>query len=160
MIRPEAPVWNCSRCGVAPFLELFNIRRCPVDTQIARKFVDLGVEQEWPGLVRLVLSERENIETTSERRNGLMLRREKKIRELIGTPTIANLTDVFKIIPKDTFPSTWKFVLRILSIMPTTVSCEQTFSYYKRTIHTNMGEKTAKSFLFARLNLYETSYNL
>ena len=59
MIRPEAPVWNCSRCGVAPFLELFNIRRCPVDTQIARKFVDLGVEQEWPGLVRLVLSERE-----------------------------------------------------------------------------------------------------
>ena len=84
----------------------------------------------------------------------------KEFRRLLGIPTIINIIDVFDVVPKTHFPSLWKFVIRMLTIIPSTVACEQSFSYFKRTIHTNMGEKTAKSFLFARLNLYETIFDL
>ena len=49
--------------------------------------------------------------------------------------------------------------MRNMAIMPTSVACEQSFSYFKRTRHINMGDKTAKFFLFARLNHYETDDN-
>ena len=68
--------------------------------------------------------------------------------------------DVFGVIPKSYFPSLWKCVVRVLTIMPTTVACEQSFSYFKRTYHSNMGEGTAKLFLMVRLKLYDKCYNL
>ena len=37
---------------------------------------------------------------------------------------------------------------------------EQSFRHFKRTRPINMGDETAKFFLFARLNHYETDYNL
>ena len=58
---------------------------------------------------------------------------------------------MFGVIPKSYFPSLWKFVVRVLTIMPTTVACEQSFSSFKRTYHSNMGEGTAKVVLMVRL---------
>ena len=47
----------------------------------------------------------------------------------LGVPQISNLIDVFKIIPKGEFPRLWNFVIRVETIIPTTVACEQSFCY-------------------------------
>ena len=73
------------------------------------------------------------------------------------TPTIV---DVFPSTQKNQYNQLWKFLVRLLTIMPTTVECEQSFSYFKRTAHINMTEENAKNLLFTRLNLYETCFNL
>ena len=79
---------------------------------------------------------------------------------LLQMPTAPNLTDAFDIIPKDQFPDLWRFAVRLLTILPTTVPCEQSFSYFKRTRHINMSEQTAKTLLYWRMSLYNYNYNL
>ena len=82
-----------------------------------------------------------------------------KLRNIFEMPTTTNLIDVFSVVPKHHFGDLWRFVILVQTIMPTTVGCEQTLSYFKRTNHFNMSDKTAQLFLFARLNLYEKSTN-
>ena len=155
-----APGGDSSRCGIEPVLELFNVRQTQVTSQLSVSLPHLDVANEWDRLVPFLISNYSLISTQSQIRNELMRKQEKEMRKLLGIPTIINLIDVFDVVPKTEYPSLWKFVVRILTIIPTTVACEQSFSYFKRTVHTNMGEKTAKSFLFARLNLYETIFDL
>ena len=82
----------------------------------------------------------------SEIWKDMMRKMEKELRTLFEIPTISNLIDVFDVVPKAHFPSMWKVVVRILTIIPTTVACEQSFSFFKRTVHTNMGEKPLSLF--------------
>ena len=79
---------------------------------------------------------------------------------LLQMPTVPSIVDAFQVIPKDSFPGLWRFVVRLLTIMPTTVPCEQSFSYFKRTLHVNMAEQTAKTLLFSRLTLFNYNYHL
>ena len=160
MILDGMPIVDSTRCRIEPLLELFNVRQSQVTSQLGCFLPHLGVADEWDRLVPFIFSHFSLITTQSEIRNELMRQKEKDLRKQLEIPTSINLMDVFDVVPKAHFPSLWKFVIRTLTIIPTTVACEQSFSYFKRTIHTNMGEKTAKSFLFARLNLYERSYNL
>ena len=111
-------------------------------------------------LVHYINTNVARITMASEERSESMRDDEKMFRRFVEMPPTKNLTDVFHVIPRDHFPITWNFVVRVLTILPTTVACEQSFSYFKRTVHTIMGETTATSFLFARLNLYETIFNL
>ena len=87
---------------------------------------------------------------------------EKKriIREELLIPITPNLLDVFQLVRKTSFPRLWRFVVKTMTIMPTSVACEQSFSYFKRTRHINMGDETAKIFLMARLSHYDKNYNL
>ena len=151
---------DSTRCGIAPILELFNIMRTQVTSNLSLSLPHLGVATEWERLVPLIISNFSLISPQSQIRNEMMKKLEKELRKLFEITTITNFIDVFVVVPKTDYPSMWKFVVRILTIIPTTVACEQSFSYFKRTLHTNMGEKTAKSFLFARLNLYETVFYL
>ena len=80
--------------------------------------------------------------------------------ELLDTHSIPNLIDAFHVIDRRVYPRIWRFLVRVLTIIPTSVACEQSFSLFKRTIHTNMSEQTAKIFLMARLNHFNYDFNL
>ena len=49
-----------------------------------------------------------------------------------------SLTDVFSVLDSHSFPLLWKEFLKATTIMPTTVSCEQSFSVIKHAKHDNM----------------------
>ena len=57
------------------------------------------------------------------------------------------LLDVFEIIQKSDYPELCKVVLEMLSFMPTSVGCEQSFSVVKHKLHTNMKIETAIIFM-------------
>ena len=57
------------------------------------------------------------------------------------------LLDVFEEIGRDDYPELWNVVLQLLSLMPTSVGCEQSFSVLKHKLHTNMKKETAIIFM-------------
>ena len=144
IVRQGAPGGDGSRCGILPLLQLFDLKPTQVPDQLYRKLIELGVVHEWDGLLNVVMDETWRIEELREQRNHQMSTREKELRKLLETPTTKNLCDVFGAVSKTYFPATWKFVVRMLTIMPTTVACEQSFSFFERTFHTNMGETRSK----------------
>ena len=52
-----------------------------------------------------------------------------------------SLSDVFSVLQSVNYPLLWQEYVKIHTIFPTTVSCEQTFSVIKRTNHVNMKQK-------------------
>ena len=71
----------------------------------------------------------------------------ERVREMtkkvgITVLTQINLCDVFKVIKRDEFPLLWKEMVVMNTIMPTTVSCEQSFSVLKHSAHINMNDET------------------
>ena len=159
-IDPMAPVVNSSRCGLSPLLEVFNLRHTDVTTHMSLTLPQLHIEGDWDTLARLLPTYRDLVLGRTERRSQLYSERENKLRDLLELPTTSNLVDVFGVVPKESLPRLWRFVVRIHTIMPTTVACEQCFDSFKRTNHINISDQTAMVFLFARLYLYENSYNL
>ena len=71
------------------------------------------------------------------------------------TQTIT-LLDVFKVIDKSNYPFLWEVVVRTLAVLPTTVSCEQSFSCLKHRLHENMLKENA--FCFLRMVQQQTSF--
>ena len=65
---------------------------------------------------------------------------------------IITLSDVFKIIEKGNYPQLWNLTKRVMSVTPTSASCEQSFSCLKRRLHENMKKKTAFNFLLTSQN--------
>ena len=110
--------------------------------------------------MRFVATNRDVIMGVAEERLGRLSSREKDVRSEIQAPTNPNIIDVFRVFSRDCFPLMWRFVVRVLTIIPTTVACEQSFSYLKRTLHSNMGEETAKFFVISRLSLFNSNYEL
>ena len=113
------------------------------------------VPLECSGIFRLD----EVFEKETERETALGMR-EKNVRHVLQMQKRATLIDVFHLVERDTYNNMWRFVVRLLTVIPTTVACERSFSFFKRTIHINMSEETAKNFLNARMGLYKRKYNL
>ena len=59
------------------------------------------------------------------------------------------LYEVFKVVDRTKFPILWDVVLRVLSYIPTSVSCEQSFSTLKRRMQENMKKENA--FMFVQM---------
>ena len=57
------------------------------------------------------------------------------------------LLDVFEEIRRCDYPELWNIVLQLLSLMPTSVGCEQSFSVLKHKLHTNMKKEAAIIFM-------------
>ena len=51
----------------------------------------------------------------------------------------------FEVVDRGKCPLLWKEVIKMKTIIPTTVCCEQSFSVTKRSFHVNMGMKTVIS---------------
>ena len=81
--------------------------------------------------------DREKIVETSKER--VQFERLKTGIEAAGKIT---LCDVFEVVDRDKYPLLWKEVIKMKTIMPTTVCCEQSFSVTKRSFHVNMGLET------------------
>ena len=68
--------------------------------------------------------------------------------EIVGEPnTTITLLDVFTIINPNNFPFLWNVVLKMLTVMPTSVSCEQSFSRLRNKMHENMKMETSFHFM-------------
>ena len=55
--------------------------------------------------------------------------------------------DVFHVIEKGRYPVLWSLVVKAMSFMPTSASCEQSFSRLKHRLHENMKKTNAFNFL-------------
>ena len=64
---------------------------------------------------------------------------------------ILTLSDVFQKIEREKYPQLWNLT-RLISVTPTSTSCEQSFSCLKRRLHENMKKKTAFIFLLTSRN--------
>ena len=108
--------------------------------------------------MQLVHLNRGQIIKESHERRSQLRAVERNIYKELSTTNVPNLLDVFSVIPKEAFPKLWAFVVKFLTVIPTSVACEQSFSYFRRTIHTNMSEETGMVFLFKRLELYGNDF--
>ena len=57
------------------------------------------------------------------------------------------LFEVFKIVNRTNYPFLWDITLKAITILPTTVSCEQQFSRLRHKLHENMRKETSFAFL-------------
>ena len=159
VIEQGAPILDRVVCGIQPLLDVFYVKDALVNAHLNGPLANTGIGGEWRWLMRFVMTNRDVIVGVAEERLGRLGSREKDVRSEIQAPTIPNIIDVFRVFPREGFPILWRLV-RVLTIMPTTVACEQSFSYLKRTLHSNMGEETAKFFIISRLSLYNSNYEL
>ena len=157
---PGAPLGDGSRCGLSQILEIFNICHTTIPSHLTNTFSFHGIGGEWGMFISVALLRRDDIVRRRLEEAESLCKSENNIQELLRIQPTTNLLDVFRAIDKNEYPNIWRFVIRNLTIMPTTVACEQSFSYFKRTAHINMSETTAKNFLFARLGLYEKDFHL
>ena len=63
-------------------------------------------------------------------------------------PTIV---DVFQFVEKDSYPRLWKESMKLTTLMPTTVCCEQSFSVLKHVMHNNMKNRTIWAKVMTRM---------
>ena len=69
--------------------------------------------------------------------------------------TTQTLNDAFNFIHRGKYQGLWRETLKLRTIMPTTVSCEQSFSVLKHTLHVNTSLETAIG--RATIKLHETA---
>ena len=88
-----------------------------------------------------------------------MLQRVDEIKNVISrerkeesNSSIITLLDVFQILPRNRYPFLWHVTIRVLSFMPTSASCEQSFSCLRRRLHENMAKTTVFNFLLTCQN--------
>ena len=118
---------------------------CPDDLlkkqQINPWFLN-GKYPEIPLMAREILLRREEIEGNSS----------QPINQTTDTKSgisVITLQQVFKTIEKDSFPFLWNVMIKTISFMPTSASCEQSFSCLKHRLHENMKKTTAINFLLS-----------
>ena len=57
------------------------------------------------------------------------------------------LLDIFEFVNRENYPFLWEKTMNVLTMIPTTVSCEQYFSRLRRKLHENMSKETSFAFL-------------
>ena len=143
VLLPGVPIRDSSRCGVPQLLEVFNMYHTTIPFHLFGTFLVNGIQHEWVTFMRDALSVSDDVWARTRERLTSLTTREAETMELLNTRSIPNLIDAFHVIDRRVYPRTWRFLVRVLTIIPTSVSCEQSFSFFKRTIHTNMSEQTA-----------------
>ena len=142
-VLPGAPLDVEDRCGLTPLFNIFNMRYSTIPHDLVHVFRQFGISEEWPRFFVLAFLKKEEVLQVADERSHVYGPREREMRLLLQTPRTPNLVDGFGVNGKTGFNNLWRFLVRMLTIMPTTVACEQSFSFFKRTIHTNMSEETA-----------------
>ena len=70
------------------------------------------------------------------------------------------LFEVFKIVNRTNYPFLWDITLKAITILPTTVSCEQQFSRLRHKLHENMRKETSFAFLSMSQKRKEFSFSM
>ena len=160
VILRGAPTGDGTRCGLSRLLEVFNMRHITMPIHLLGTFWLHGIEPEWGQFMSRALDRRDRVLVSANQRSVCGTTREKKTMDLLQIQPTPNLIDAFEVIDRENFTNLWRFLVRVHTIIPTTVACEQSFSFFKQTIHINMSDQTAKIFLMARLSHYNYDYNL
>ena len=121
-----------------PLFEMVGIFLFPNDLVRRRQINPLFVNGKYPEIPMIAreILENENILTIKKKPS-------RDDGESTESCNVITLFDVFKIVPRKKYPSLWQLVLRVLSFLPTTVGCEQSFSFLKRKLHQNMSMENA-----------------
>ena len=146
-IGPLALLDDGSRCGLSALFEIFNIRQTNTTANISSQLPHLRIARDWERLVVLLATHGGQVMLSNQQRAQTFTNQEIELRHIFEMPTTTNLIVVFSVVPKNHFGDLWRFVIRVQTIVPSTVGCEQTFSYFKRTNHFNVSDKTAQLFL-------------
>ena len=141
VIHPEAPIRDASRCGVPQLLEVFNMNHTTIPFHLVGTFLLNKIQHEWGTFMNRALWARDDVLAWTRERLARLTTTETKAMDLLDTRTLPNIIDAFHVIDRREFPYIWRFLIRVLTIIPTTVACVQSFSYFKRTIHTNIPRK-------------------
>ena len=160
LIRPGAPIQDRPLCGIDKLFDVYFLIDELVRRHLQEPRADQAVRDEWGQFMGVVAANRGSVEAKSREKMEAFTTREKDVMNILQMKTVPDIIDAFGVVPRDDFLGLWGVVVRLLTILPTTVSCEQSFSYFKRTLHTNMSGETAKFFLYARLSLYNYNYDL
>ena len=123
-IQPQAPIGDCSRCGLKPLFELFKLRQTRQNAQNLGRVLGLGLDEEMERLIPFIHARYDLIEEKTVERFEACTTLERKVKRLLDFPRTTNLTDVLSLTQKDRFSQLWSFLVRVLTIMPTTVECE------------------------------------
>ena len=150
MILNGAGVDDGLRCGVSPLFDLFNVKLTPVTSQLSRFLPHLQVDHEWQRLVPLFTEFERLVRNKTEQRLFFSTDREKELMRTLQTHTTSNLIDVFGVIARSYFHSSWSFVVRVLTIMPTTVAREQSFSFFQTDVPSQHGRRNGKDFPYGK----------
>ena len=78
--------------------------------------------------------------------------------EKLMADDVITLQDVFRFVGKEEFPFLTTVVTKMLTALPTTVSCEQCFSRLKHRLHTNMKKQTAFNSLMVSERINELHF--
>ena len=124
VIEQGAPILDRVVCGVGPLLDVFYVKDVVVGAHLNGPLANTGIGGEWRWLMRFVMRNRGVIMGVAEERLGRLSSRENDVRSEIQAPTIPNIIDAFRVFPRERFPLLWRLVIRLLTIMPTTVACE------------------------------------
>ena len=135
-LKPEFYKQTQMMCPFVMEVDLFNspdrfIRERRVNPYFLRVFLDMA------GLLKEIVENERLIAEYHCLSKG-------KTQEL--NESIITLFEVFKVVDKMKYPELCDIVLRVLSYMPTSVGCEQSFCILKRRMHENM--KKENGFLF------------
>ena len=139
-----------SRC---PLLEMVGVFLFPDDFLRRRQINPLFINGQYP---EIPLIAREILENENE----LSALKKPSQDEGKTNKTCQEITlfEVFKVIHKEKYPALWKLVLRALSFLPTTVGCEQSFSFLKRKMHQNMTKENAFNLCLASQRVTHFSF--
>ena len=123
-IRSEAPIVDCSRCGLTTHFDLFNLRLSRPEVQNLSRLLGLDLDVDMERIVPLLRFNRDLIQTKIDERSEGRTVLEKKMRRIMDFLITANIMDVLRTTPNSHLSRLWHFLVRLLTIMSTTVECE------------------------------------
>ena len=130
-----------------PLFEQVGLFLFPDDLIKTRQINPLFISGKYPEvplMAREIIDKEETIKTATLH---------SAVRTCGGPQTIIfTLHDIFRVLQKNVFPGLWNLTKRMLSITPTSASCEQSFSCLKTRLHENMKKTTAFNFLMTSQN--------
>ena len=125
-----------------PLLKNVDMFLLPDELIRERKVNEYFLTGRFPEIQRIIADILNNEQAIAERANqGLQHGTRERRNETI------TLFDVFVFVDRDNYPLLWKTVLKMMTMFPTSVSCEQYFSRLRNKLHENMNKETAFSFL-------------
>ena len=146
VIEQGAPILDRVVCGVGPLLDVFYMKDALVNAHLNGPLADMGIGGEWGWFMRDVLSHRDDVVMAAGERLGRLSAREQDVRIVLGTPPTPSIIDSFRDLPREGFPLLRRLVIRLLTIMPTTFACEQSFSYLKKDSSQQHGRRNGQEF--------------
>ena len=137
-----------TRCSIQSAFDINNVPHFMVINNRIQPFVPPSMQREMIMLFHDINRQRDSI-------LDKFWQRIARAEELAGFEIVSRLSlhDVFMVIERSKFPLLWREAMKLRTIIPTTVTCEQSFSVMKNLFHPNM--KTTTFTANARNKIHE-----